>query len=126
MGSGSLDLPIHNLVAQNEDGPDLARWAAEGHSTPVPGFSRGYSATQVSLVYEQTQDIIHEFSKTFGGTMLDVLQQCSPFRGREMVPLGGLPVDYPWNVLGLITDRSWGDMASHLTLPQIEMLRSTC
>lgn len=26
MGSGSLDLPIYNLVAQNEGGPDLTGW----------------------------------------------------------------------------------------------------
>jgi hypothetical protein len=33
VGFESLDLPIHNLIAQNEGGPDLAHWATEGHST---------------------------------------------------------------------------------------------
>ena len=33
VGFGTLDLPIYNLAAQNEGGPDLTRSVAEGRST---------------------------------------------------------------------------------------------
>ena len=98
LGSGSLDLQIYNLIAQNEGGPDLAYWWAAVGIQPAPGCSRGYSVTPGprSLIFGQIQYIIHESSKLSGAGV-----------GRCVACRNHLPAGSPWNLLSLIMDRSW-------------------